>query len=96
MYIDNIKPYLDFAIDEGFGSTFEYQSSEGSLYKVSLYKAIELLDVQTFVRVNKITGDVYKYYYLVFNKVVQWGNNCHTPNDVKIYVEKLLAMSNFI
>jgi hypothetical protein len=95
MNVKNLKPYLNYVIDNIPGKKFEFSSKFGKIYHLLFYKLDELDPPFEFLCIKDINKS-YRYFYKIHNNEIIWEDDRFISKQLKTHCNRIIQMFIFL
>lgn len=95
MNVKDLKPYLNYVIDNVPGKKFEFVSKQKKIYHLLFYKLYELDPPFQFICIKDVDKS-HKYFYKIDNDEIIWGNDNTIGKRLKSHCNRIVKMFIFL
>lgn len=95
MNVKDLKPYLNYVIDNVPGKKFEFVSRRNKIYHLLFYKLYELDPPFQFLCVKDIDKS-HRYFYEIHKNEIMWENDNTMSKQLKVYCNRIIQMFMFL
>ena len=95
MNVKDLKPYLNYVVDNVTGKKFEFVSKRNKTYHLLFYKLDELDPPFQFLCIKDVNKS-HRYFYEIHNNEIMWGDDNTIGKHLRSHCNRIVQMFMFL